>query len=193
MQRKLLLAALILVLVAGALLGRSLLTPDAKKAEPPPVAEPSRPPREILLYFAAPDGSHLLAESREIAFCPSEDDCLRATLQALINGPSGELVPILPAQTVLRDIRVEQATAIIDFSRALIGGHPGGSVSELFTVYGLANTLVVNFPHIRQVRLLVEGQVLETLKGHVDLREPLAADFTLTRPPAAESPGRTPL
>jgi hypothetical protein len=62
------------------------------------------------------------------------------------------------------------------------------------TAYGLANTLVVNFPHIRQVRLLVEGRPLETLKGHVDLREPLPADFSLARPVAAgETPGRTPL
>jgi spore germination protein GerM len=193
MQRNLLLVAIVIVLlVTGALLGRSFLTPAAKPVSPP-VEEPTRPPREILLYFGAPDGSHLLSEIREIDFCPSEDDCLRATLQALIDGPSGDLVPILPAQAVLRDIRVEQAIATVDFSRALIGGHPGGSLSELFTVYGLANTLIVNFPHIRHVRLLVEGQALETLKGHVDLREPLPADFTLTRPPAEESPGRTPL
>jgi hypothetical protein len=188
MKRYLLLA---LLLLAGALLGRVLLQP----APPPPAPaaiEEVRPGREALLYFGAPDGSHLSSETREIPFCGSEDDCLRAIVQALIDGPGGELVPILPPQTVLRALRVEAATATLDFSRTLISGHSGGSLAELFTVYGLTNTVVVNFPHIRQLRLLVEGQELETLKGHVDLREPLSADFTLTRPPV-EAPGRTQL
>jgi spore germination protein GerM len=192
-QRKgplLLTASIVVLLVFGALLGRSFLLPASKTLPPPAVEEP-RPAREVLLYFSAPDGSHLITETREIDFCPNEDDCLQATVQALISGPIGPLLPILPRQTVVRGVRVEQATATVDLSRALIGNHPGGSLSELFTVYGLANTLVVNFPHIRQVKLLVEGQALDTLKGHVGLREPLPADFSLARPPAEESPGRT--
>jgi spore germination protein GerM len=195
MQRNLLLALFSLVLlVGGLLLGRFLLAPAPS---PPPAApvvvEEPRPVREVLLYFGAADGSQLTTETRQIDYCPSEEECLRATVQALISGPAGELVPILPAQTVLRGLRVEQATATVDFSRELIGRHPGGSVSELFTVFGLTNTLVVNFPHIRQVRLLVEGQAVETLKGHVDLREPLPADFGLARSPAEAAPGRTSL
>jgi spore germination protein GerM len=190
-------AFLAILLVAAILLGRFLLAPAPEPAPPLAVEEP-RPPREILLYFGAQDGSHLTTEAREIPFCPKEEDCLRATVQALLNGPSGQLIAILPPQTALRAIRIEETVATVDFSRALIGGHPGGSMSELFTVYGLVNTLVVNFPHIRQVRLLVEGQALETLKGHVDLREPLSADFSLARSPEEEqsvapTSGRTPL
>jgi spore germination protein GerM len=195
MKRNLLLAAcsIIVLLVGGLLLGRFFFfTPGPPPASPTLVAEP-RPAREILLYFGTPDGSHLATETRQIDFCPDEEECLRATVQALIAGPQGPLLAILPSQAVLRGVSIEQATATVDFSRALIGHHPGGSVSELFSVFGLANTLVVNFPHIRQVRLLVEGQPLETLKGHVDLREPLSADFSLTRPPTGEAPGRTSL
>jgi spore germination protein GerM len=194
MKRNLLLTVLFIsaLLVIGVLLGRFFLLP-ASPTPPLAVVPEPRPAREVLLYFGAADGSHLATEARDIDFCPSEDECLRATVQALLSGPQGELVAILPPQAVLRGIRVDQAVATVDFSRTLIGGHPGGSVSELFTVYGLTNTLVVNFPHIRQVRLLVEGQPLETLKGHVDLREPLTADFSLTRSSAEESPGRTQL
>jgi hypothetical protein len=53
----------------------------------------------------------------------------------------------------------------------------------LLTVYGVANTLAVNFPHLRQVRFLVAGQDVETLRGHVDLRAPVPADFRYGRPP----------
>ena len=60
---------------------------------------------------------------------------------------------------------------------------PGGSLPELLTIYGLADTIAENFPHLRQVRILVEGEPVATLKGHVDLREAVKADFSFTHPP----------
>ena len=45
----------------------------------------------------------------------------------------------------------------------------------------LADTLASNYPHIRQVRILIEGAEVESLKGHVDLRRPVPADFSLVR------------
>jgi hypothetical protein len=90
-------------------------------------------------------------------------------------------VPIMPAQTRVLGISEQNGVASVDFSGDLVAGHPGGSVSELFTLYGLADTLAENFPHIRQVRILIEGQPVESIKGHVDLRRPVAADFRLVR------------
>jgi hypothetical protein len=78
---------------------------------------------------------------------------------------------------------VDGGTAVIDFSRDLVSSHPGGSSSELLTVYGLANSLAANFPHIRQVRILVDGEPVESLKGHVDLSRPVQADFSFSRLP----------
>jgi hypothetical protein len=43
----------------------------------------------------------------------------------------------------------------------------------------LADTLAVNFPHLRQVLIKVEGASVTTLKGHVDLRQPIIPDFSL--------------
>jgi spore germination protein GerM len=123
----------------------------------------------------------LLAETREISGCQDSQTCLEETIQALINGPIGDLVPILPAHTRLRAVSEQDGLATVDFSSELISGHPGGSVSELFTAYGLVNTLAENFPYIRQLRILVEGSEVASLKGHVDLREPISADFRFTR------------
>jgi hypothetical protein len=67
----------------------------------------------------------------------------------------------------------------VDFSQELISAHPGGTQSELLTIYGLADTLAVNFPHLRQMRVLVDGVPVATLKGHVDLRQPISPDFSL--------------
>lgn len=182
--RLLLLAFLLILVVFGALLVRKYRT--APPSEPVPVAAEQEPKqlREVLLYFGAADGVYLAAEAREIEDCLVEEDCVRATVQALVDGPVGDLVPVLPSHAVLRAVATaeDEGTVTVDFSRELVTGHPGGSVSELLTVYGLANTLAENFPHLRQVRILVEGESAETIKGHVDLREPVQADFTFSRP-----------
>ena len=57
----------------------------------------------------------------------------------------------------------------------LIGMYKFGDM----TIYGLADTLAVNFPHLRQMRVLVDGAPIATLKGHVDLRQPIHPDFSL--------------
>jgi spore germination protein GerM len=108
-----------------------------------------------------------------------EEDCLREMVQALIAGPQGDLAPILPEQVALRDLVVDGSLVSLDFSHELIAAHPGGTQSELLTTYGLADTLAVNFPHLRQMQILVEGTVAATLKGHVDLRQPISPDFSL--------------
>jgi len=165
---------LILAVGGGLFLWHSLAPPAL-----PPAADAQRRTRTVTLYFAIADGTALAAEGREIADCPVDEECLRATVQALLDGPAGNLVPVLPSRAVLRGITVSGSEVQIDFDRALIDNHPGGSWSELLTVYALANTVAVNFPHLRQIRILVEGTAVDTLKGHVDLRQPVNPDFRL--------------
>ncbi|HKK01095.1 MAG TPA: GerMN domain-containing protein [Desulfuromonadales bacterium] len=182
-DRFLLLAFLVILVVFGALVARKYL---ATSPSPPLAAAPAPQPRQlrdVVLYFGAPDGTFLTAEGREIDDCLEESDCVKETIQALINGPVGNLTPIFPAHTLLKGVQEEGKTALVDFSNGLIAGHPAGSVSELLTVYGLADTLAENFPHIRQVRILVNGKAVDTIKGHVDLRQPVVADFHYCHPP----------
>jgi spore germination protein GerM len=146
-----------------------------------PVAEDlsSQRTREVILYFASTDGQSLVAETRKINECQLDEDCLRDTVEALIAGPQSDLVPILPDQVSLHAISVDDSLVSLDFSQELIAAHPGGTQSELLTIYGLADTLTVNFPHLRQVQILVDGAQATTLKGHVDLRLPINPDFSL--------------
>lgn len=187
-RRFILLAFLFLLLVFGLLFARKFFTAPA----PMPAAEQAQPRqlRDVVLYFGSTDGSFLVAEGRQVEDCLSEEDCLRGTVQALVDGPVTDLVPIFPSPTPIRAVTVSADTVTVDFGRDLVSGHPGGSVSELLTIYGLANTLAENFPHLRRVRILVEGAPLETLKGHVDLREPVKADFSFTHPPEGSSQGK---
>jgi hypothetical protein len=155
-------------------------------APPEMTPSPSEPPvvREIILYFSDPQAEFLMTESREIVDCGGDRECVRAVVEELILGSREGLIEVLPPQAKLLAVEIEGQTAVLDFSRDLITRHPGGSISELLTVHALANTVAVNFPHLRQVRILVAGEAVETLKGHVDVRAPIAADFRLTRPPS---------
>ena len=171
-------ALAVLVFVVGLLLGY-LKTTEAPQPLPVAVENPAVTTREVILYFASVDGQTLVAETRDIAGCQQDDDCLRDTVRALIAGSQGEFAAILPAQVVLNDVSVEGSLVNVDFSQELISAHPGGTQSELLTIYGLADTLAVNFPHLRQMRVLVDGVPVATLKGHVDLRQPINPDFSL--------------
>lgn len=188
-DRLLLLAFVLILLVFGGLIGRKywIKTHPAVK---PAVTDQEEPVglRDVVLYFGDPNGVVLLAETREITGCQDSQACLETTLQALIDGPISDLVPVVPAQTRVLSVTEQDGLATVDFSRELISSHPGGSVSELLTAYGLVNTLAENFPHIRQLRILVEGEALTSLKGHVDLRQPISADFRFTRQPEQPLP-----
>jgi len=179
-RKRLILFTVLVVLVFCVGLVVGYLKPrETVQTAPVAVDTSSQLSREVVLYFASIDGQTLVAETRTINECQLDEDCLREMIQVLITGPESDLAPILPAQVVLRGVTVVDSLVSIDFSQALIAAHPGGTQSELLTIYGLADTLAVNFPHLRQVQVLVEGAPVATLKGHVDLRQPINPDFSL--------------
>lgn len=178
---RLLVGALLVILLAlgGLLVRQYLAAPQGS-----PAAESKRQLRNVTLYFATIDGLGLAAEVREIDDSPREQDNVQATVRALLAGPTGSLVPVFPVATRLRGINIVGSEAQVDFGHELVDAHPGGSWSELLTIYALADTLAVNFPQLRQVRILVDGAQVETLKGHVDLSQPVTPDFRLVVKPA---------
>jgi len=152
-----------------------VVTPNAQPLVVSAVTE-----REITLYFASRDATQLVSTIQSIG-CDDEEGCLRAMVEALIRGPIESGQAVIAAGTVLRTLQVEEDLVTLDFDGKFVVGHPGGSQGELLTVYALANSIAVNFPHLRQLQILIDGAGVDTLKGHVDLRRPLLADFTYSK------------
>lgn len=177
---------LLLLLLAVGLLSYRILHRAPAETPGMTAGTEALPKREVILYFGSSDGFSLVAEARELPD-GGNAQLAKAAVEALVGGPRTELTPILPAGARLLGYAEQDGVATLDFSRDLVAAHPGGSMSELLTVYGLVDTLAVNLPHIRKVRFLVEGRPIETLKGHVDLRRPLAADFRFARPSAGDA------
>ena len=71
----------------------------------------------------------------------------------------------------------EDGTAFVDLSKEAVTNHRGGSLDELFAVYAIVNAVTVNLPAIKGVQILIDGQEVDTLAGHVDLRHPLTRNL----------------
>ncbi len=125
----------------------------------------------VALYFAEPGGDFLKAEKREIPF---EAGLARATVEQLIAGPKEKgLMRTMPEGTDLLDINIQNGLCTVDFSKEFRDNHWGGSSGEILTVYSLVNTLT-QFPTVEKVEVLVEGQKVDTLAGHMDLSVPVS-------------------
>jgi hypothetical protein len=93
---------------------------------------------------------------------------------------SGTLRAPLPAGTALRHVFVDRwGVAHVSLTQAARTAAPGGTDWERLAVGSLANSLVRSLPEVRGVRLLVEGQEVDTLTGHLDLTRPIAFDDRL--------------
>ncbi|HOP40117.1 MAG TPA: GerMN domain-containing protein [Geobacteraceae bacterium] len=138
----------------------------------------------VTLFFAAPDGSGLIRETREIEGACNADSspCIRAILEELANGPLGDLAPTIPQNSSFRSVHILGDTAVIDLGSNLVEGLPRGSSSEMTAVYSMVNTITFNFPAIKKVRFQVEGGTVATLDGHLDLSKPLEPNFELEKP-----------
>jgi hypothetical protein len=179
--------------VLGVLIGRRYQQSIAPP--PPPTVQSLASKRIVALFFGTSAADGLIREGREIDACDDQTACIQAVLQELQNGPVGDYEATLPDSAPLPVVTVLGDTAMIDLSAELTNELPGGSAAELATVYSLVNSITVNFPQLRRVQLLVAGQKAATLKGHVDISEPLEQDLTMERQvdttPAGTPPGGT--
>jgi hypothetical protein len=163
--------------VLGALILRKYKLSRIKTSPPPPQAQQAGTVLATL-FFASPDGEGLVREAREIEACLDPAECADEVLEELINGPVGDMSPTLPATAAIHSVRLNGETVLVDLSKEFVEGLPAGSHAEMMAVYSMVDSLSFNFPRIKNVKFLQEGKDMDSL-GHLDLREPLSADFTL--------------
>jgi len=141
------------------------------------ISKPLIPPqgmRMVRLYFSSPDEEYLSPQEREIVTSPQMIEEIKEIMEELIKGPEDvSLSPTLPPETKVRAVFVKDEYIYIDLNFSSGKKHPGGSTGELLTIYSIVNTLLVNFPSQSKVQILIQGKSVETLAGHIDIREPL--------------------
>ena len=138
--------------------------------------------KTIYLYFSDEKNSHLIAEDRTLLVTEDPVEIGKKIVNELIQGPGGNQVRTIPVGTVLNALYITpDGTAFVDVSDAIRDKHPGGSQTELLTVYSIVNSIALNIPQVERVKLLIEGRESQTLSGHIDLTRPLTADMMLVR------------
>lgn len=134
------------------------------------------------LYYAAPDGQALIPVQRDVPLAVGNMAQGRAIVAAQLEPASAPGVSVIPRGTTLRAFYVtERGDAFVDLSREVSANHPGGSFTELLTIYAIVNAVTTNLPAVQRVQLLIDGKEADTLAGHVDLRRPLQKDLSLVR------------
>ena len=141
-----------------------------------------REKKGILLYFSDSEGKYLIGEKREILKRDEVEEEAEETINELIKGPKGKLIPTLPRQTKLLDLELGEGGVVkVNFNKALSKDHPGGSSAEMMTLYSVVNSLTLNFHQIKRVQILIEGKAVETIAGHLSLKKPISPNPDLIK------------
>ena len=157
----------------------SRATPHASAAPSPIAPAPSGRKIKARLFYIADDGVRLTSVERDIAYGEGALEQAREIVAAQIAPVVEPLVSAVPPGTTLRAVSLTQGgEAYVDLSRELMTAHPGGTLNELLTIYTIVNALTVNLPAVASVQVLVDGKEVETLAGHIDLRQPLAKNLS---------------
>ena len=63
-------------------------------------------------------------------------------------------------------------------SSSALSGFLPGIESETLAIYSIVDSLAVNVPAVKKVKILVQGQEAETLDGHADLTGEFSPDLS---------------
>lgn len=123
------------------------------------------------------DGDHL---AKVQVTRKKEDSAPKTALLALLELPSDKnyFNPVAKTEIKLLSFTIQDnGVALVNFSKEL-QKIKGGSLFEQLFIGSIVNTLTEN-PEIKAVQILVAGEKIETLTGHLDLTEPLKRDERL--------------
>lgn len=134
---------------------------------------------KVTLYFKDKEGRFLVPQVQEITKVPGIG---RAALDALCEGPvDADLLPSLPDGAKVRDLNIRpDGTCIVDLNLAATKISDQDPKTEALAVYAVVNTLT-EFPTVKSVQILIEGQVQKTLAGHIPIDEPLLRNLTFVK------------
>jgi hypothetical protein len=132
---------------------------------------PGEPRVKAKLFWASGNSDGTLLDST-VELPLSSDPVLRSkqVLNTLLAGPvDADLRTLPPDAVLLAFYLLPNGTAIADFSEALATATPSGIQSEQLAVDSITRTLEANVPGVQRLRILIHGQEVETLAGHLDL------------------------
>lgn len=144
----------------------------------PDLADPSGklPSPESVHLFMLDLTSHEISTVKvELRLFTEPTERLKQIITALIQETPPNYRNLIPRGTLLNEAYIDsQKTAYLDFSPHLKEGHIGGTTAELQTVTAILRTVFDSFPEeIKYVQILIDGEEVDTLTGHLNILQPL--------------------
>ncbi len=169
---------------------------QARRALTQPITvNPGEPLVKAKLFWASGNEDGTLKDAT-VELPLSSDPVLRAkqVLNTLLAGPVDMDLRTLPPDTVLLAFYLlPDGTAVADFSEALATETPSGIQSEQMAVDSITRTLEADVPKVERLKILIHGQEVETLAGHLDLTGTFLVDSKLApEAPATVAPVAAP-
>ncbi|MPM14932.1 hypothetical protein SDC9_61296 [bioreactor metagenome] len=131
----------------------------------------------VTLYFPRQDGKDLGSEQRNLTVGKGVTTST-AVVTALLAGPTGKgLVSLMPKDTGLLDVRLENGVCYVNFSAAFAASPLKDDPQGALLLYSVVNTLG-SLSGVEKVQLLVEGETIPSFGG-VSTLSPLKADNSL--------------
>jgi hypothetical protein len=174
-------AALLFLLLIAALIGGLyfFLAPpfnptSNKDTLPVTVSRQPRPGTRITWFSPNSKNGKLCLSSLQFPDKLSRNERARKIIRQLAT-PKPKSSNPLPKDTRLLRANFSPPLLTIDLNRKIISGtQDWGTADELTAVTCLTRSLLDNFPDCRQIQILIEGQKLQTLAGHIDISHPLS-------------------
>ena len=134
------------------------------------------------LYFGGESSDYLIKEFRPVSSVRNPEKMSAVLIKELINGPDAKGVRTIPEQTRLLAVDFSKdGLLVVDFSKEFTEQHPGGSSSEIMTVYSIVNTLTTNIKDVKMVKIIQQGRTFDTIAGHIDCNKTFYPDLELVR------------
>ncbi len=163
----------ILILVSFTILsGCGSTNSDDGPAVTPPT-EPKEQTEEVVLYFSDNDLMNNYRVKTEIVIKEGEQ-VEKAALEAWIKGPENdELTALMNKAVTVEYVKDVDGIANVSFSKEIQVNNLG-STGELMLAEQIS--MIMEQFGYEKTQILVEGKVVETLLGHLDVTQPIIAD-----------------
>lgn len=126
---------------------------------------------EGFVYYADQQNRSLKSVKKNFSATLEPHELALEILNALMKGPSdSHLAATWPGDTKINSVfMADDGEAYVDLNLEPERIENMDTGEEILAIYSLVNSLTVNIPKIKKVKLLIKGTDAVTLAGHIDL------------------------
>ena len=128
----------------------------------------------FILKIYYPINNRLQVEERKVTGLPTDSAIAEGAVQEYLQGPSDPVLSFMPRHAQLNGIyKGKDGILYVDISDEFRRNFQGDVFAEFLLLKGLYKSLIANVGDIIDVKVLIDGQEIESLGGHLPLLYPL--------------------